>query len=177
MWHDELHSRYEVALGQYCKVVLRMSANTHTADMMSEVFRVRVVDFSLVTVKLEPCNIEIFYEVIENHTILYHSRSMYQNGFHPGIAHLHWYPSTLRIISPQTALGSIGCRCPPHMTHKVHPILKRHYADLKALVNTYIQSLAQTKWDVSVHGRNFYLWKPNVGTPKKYGYLQEETRL
>ena len=38
----------------------------------------------------------------------------------------------------------------------VDPLLKVHYSDLKPLVNTYIQGLAQIKWDVSVHGRDMY---------------------
>ena len=29
-----------------------------------------------------------------------------------------------------------------------------HYTVLKPLVNSYIQQMAQTKWDVAVHGRN-----------------------
>ena len=48
------------------------------------------------------------------------------------------------------------------------PLLKVHHADLKPLVNSYIKSLVQTKWDVSVHGRDLYLLKPTLGPPKKY---------
>ena len=44
----------------------------------------------------------------------------------------------------------------------VDPLLKVHYSDLKPLVNTYIQGLAQIKWDVSVHGRDMYLLKPTL---------------
>ena len=53
----------------------------------------------------------------------------------------------------------------------VDPLAGIHYADLKPLVNTYIQKLVQTKWDVSIHGRDLYLLKPNLGPPKKFKHL------
>ena len=43
-----------------------------------------------------------------------------------------------------------------------------HYTDMKPLVNSYIQKLFQTKWDVDVHGRDLYLMKPTLGPPKKF---------
>ena len=46
-----------------------------------------------------------------------------------------------------------------------------HYTDLKPLVNSYIQQLVQTKWDVAVHGRDLYLLRPTLGPPKKYQHL------
>ena len=46
-----------------------------------------------------------------------------------------------------------------------------HYADLKPLVNSYIQGLVQTKWDVSIHGRDLYLLKATLGPPKKFEHL------
>ena len=33
------------------------------------------------------------------------------------------------------------------------PLANVHYTDMKPLVNSYIQKLVQTKWDVAVHGR------------------------
>ena len=33
---------------------------------------------------------------------------------------------------------------------------------MKPLVNSYIQKLVQTKWDVAVHGRDLYLVKPTL---------------
>ena len=42
---------------------------------------------------------------------------------------------------------------------------------MKPLVNSYIQKLVQTKWDVAVHGRNLYLVKPKLGPPKKFQHL------
>ena len=46
-----------------------------------------------------------------------------------------------------------------------------HHTDLKPLVNSYIQQLVQTKWDMAVHGRDLYLWKPTLGPPKKFQHL------
>ena len=46
-----------------------------------------------------------------------------------------------------------------------------HYTDMKPLVNSYIQKLVQTKWDVAVHGRDIYLVKPTLGPPKKFQHL------
>ena len=46
------------------------------------------------------------------------------------------------------------------------PLASVHYTDMKPLVNSYIQKLVQTKWDVSVHGRDLYLLKPTLGPPK-----------
>ena len=48
-----------------------------------------------------------------------------------------------------------------------------HYADMKPLVNSYIQMLVQTQWDVAVHDRDIYLVKPTLGPPKKF---QHSTR-
>ena len=50
----------------------------------------------------------------------------------------------------------------------INPLASVHYTDMKPLVNSYIQKLVQTKWDVSVHGRDLYLLKPTLGPPKKF---------
>ena len=42
---------------------------------------------------------------------------------------------------------------------------------MKPLVNSYIQKLVQTKWDVAVHGRDLYLVEPTPGPPKKFQQL------
>ena len=42
---------------------------------------------------------------------------------------------------------------------------------LSTLVNSYIQQLVHTKWDVAVHGRDLYLVKPALGQPKKFQRL------
>ena len=39
----------------------------------------------------------------------------------------------------------------------IDPLASVHYTDMKPLVNSYIQRLVQTKWDVAVHGRDLYL--------------------
>ena len=46
-----------------------------------------------------------------------------------------------------------------------------HYTAMKPLVNSYIQKLVQTKWDVAVHGRDIYLVKPTLEPPKKFQHL------
>ena len=54
----------------------------------------------------------------------------------------------------------------------IDPLANVHYTDMKPLINSYIQKLVQTKWDVALHGRNhFYLVKPTLGPPKKFQHL------
>ena len=53
----------------------------------------------------------------------------------------------------------------------IDPLASVHYTDMKPLVNSYIQNLVQTKWDVSVHGRYLYLLKPTLGPQKKFQHL------
>ena len=53
----------------------------------------------------------------------------------------------------------------------IDPLANVHYTDIKPLVNSYIQKLVQTKWDVAVHGRDLYLVKPTLGPPKKFQHL------
>ena len=53
----------------------------------------------------------------------------------------------------------------------IDPLASVHYTDMKLLVNSYIQKLVQTRWDVAVHGRDLYLVKPTLGLPKKFWYL------
>ena len=57
------------------------------------------------------------------------------------------------------------------LDHNINPLANVHHADLKPLVNSYIQQLVQTKWDVAVHGRDLYLLKPILGPPKKFQHL------
>ena len=54
---------------------------------------------------------------------------------------------------------------------RYRPLASVHYTDMKPLVNSYIQNLVQTKWDVAVHGRDLYLVKPTLGPPKKFQHL------
>ena len=53
----------------------------------------------------------------------------------------------------------------------IDPLASVHYTDMKPLVNSYIHKLVQTKWDVTVHGRDLYLVKPSLGPPKKFQHL------
>ena len=57
------------------------------------------------------------------------------------------------------------------LKQEIDPLAGVHYTDLKPLVNSYIQQLVQTKWDVAVHGRYLYLVKPTLGQPKKFQCL------
>ena len=57
------------------------------------------------------------------------------------------------------------------LDHNIDPLANVHNADLKPLVNSYIQQLVQTKWDVAVHGRYLYLLKPTLGPPTKFQHL------
>ena len=53
----------------------------------------------------------------------------------------------------------------------IDPLASFNYTDLKPLVNSYIQKLVQTKWDVAVHGRDLYLVKSTLDKPKKFQHL------
>ena len=57
------------------------------------------------------------------------------------------------------------------LDHDIDPLARVYYADLKPLINSYVQQLLQIKWDVSVHGRDLYLLKLTLGPPKKFQYL------
>ena len=57
------------------------------------------------------------------------------------------------------------------LDHDIDPLARGHYADLKPLINSYIQQLVQIKWDVFVHGRDLYLLKSILGPPKKFQHL------
>ena len=58
----------------------------------------------------------------------------------------------------------------------IDPLANVHYTDIKPLVNSYIQKLVQTKWDVAVHGRILFLVKPTLGPPKKSQHLTRAER-
>ena len=49
------------------------------------------------------------------------------------------------------------------LDHDINPLTTVHFADLKSLVNSYIQQEFQIKWDVSIHGRGLYFLKPTLG--------------
>ena len=43
------------------------------------------------------------------------------------------------------------------LDHDIDPLTTVYYADLKPVVNSYIQQEVQIKWNVSIHGRYLYL--------------------
>ena len=57
------------------------------------------------------------------------------------------------------------------LDHNIDPLANVHHVYLNPLVNSYIQQLGQSKWDVAVHGRDIYLLKPTLGLPKKFQHL------
>ena len=57
------------------------------------------------------------------------------------------------------------------LDHDIDPLARVHYADLKPLINSYIQQLVQIKWDMYAHGRDLYLLKPTLGPPNKFQHL------
>ena len=44
----------------------------------------------------------------------------------------------------------------------VSPLANVHYTDLKPLVNSYIQQLVKTKWNLAVHGRDLNFLKQTL---------------
>ena len=57
------------------------------------------------------------------------------------------------------------------LDHDIDPLASVHHADLKPLVNSYIQQWVQVKWSVAVHGRDLYLLKLTLGPPKIWKHL------
>ena len=53
----------------------------------------------------------------------------------------------------------------------IDPLASVHHTEMKPLVNSYIQKLVQTKWDVAAHGRDLYLVKPTLRPAKKFQHL------
>ena len=63
------------------------------------------------------------------------------------------------------------------LDHNTDPLTIVHNADFKPLVNSYIQQLVQTKWDLAVSGRDLYLLKPTLEPPKKFQHLTRADEL
>ena len=57
------------------------------------------------------------------------------------------------------------------LDHDIDPLATVHYADLKPVVNSYIQQEVQIKWDVYIHYRDLYIFKQTLGSPKKFKHL------
>ena len=91
----------------------------------------------------------------------FHTSSLYSSST------FCWVPSHCGIegneIVDQLAKETLG--------HDIDALATVHYADLKPLVNSYIQQEVQIKWDVSIHGRDLYLLKPTLRPPKKFKHL------
>ena len=63
------------------------------------------------------------------------------------------------------------------LDHNIDPLETVHHADLKPFVNSYIQQLVQTKWDVAVHDNDLYLLKPTLGRSKKFQHLTRAEKI
>ena len=87
----------------------------------------------------------------------------YLNEF---IRHVHfcWIPSHCGIDGNER----VDQLAKETIDQDIDPLASVHYTDVKPLVNSYIQKLVQTKWDVAVHGRDLYLVKPTLGPTKKF---------
>ena len=57
----------------------------------------------------------------------------------------------------------------------IDPLASVHYTDMKPLVNSYIQKLVQTKWDVAVHGRDLFC-ETNAGATEGFPALNQSWR-
>ena len=78
-----------------------------------------------------------------------------------------WIPSHCGIEGNER----VGQLAKETLNQDIDPLANVHCTDLKPLVNSYIQQLFQTKWDVAVHGRDLYLVKPTLEQPKKFQHL------
>ena len=63
------------------------------------------------------------------------------------------------------------------LDHDIDPLATVHYADLKPVVNSYIQQEVQIKWDVSIHGGISISWNQHLGHPRNSSTSQELKRL
>ena len=84
-----------------------------------------------------------------------------------------WIPSHCGIEGNER----VGWLAKGTLDQNIDPLTSVYYTDLKPLVNSYIQQLVQTKWDVAVHGRDLYLVKPTLGQPKKFQHLTTAKEL
>ena len=101
-------------------------------------------------------------------------------------------PLICRIMNLLWALGDRGtrvsfCLVPSHcgiegneivdqlaketLDHDIDPVTTVHFADLKPLVDCYIQQEVQIRWDVSIHGRDLCFLKTTQGPPKRFRHL------
>ena len=97
------------------------------------------------------------------------------SGYWVTKAHVHfcWIPSHCGIEGNER----VDQLAKETLDHDKDPLANVHHADLKPLVNSYIQQLVQIKWDVAVHGRDSYLLKPTLGPPKKFQHLTRDEEV
>ena len=81
--------------------------------------------------------------------------------------HLCWIPSHCGIEGNE----KVNQLAKEAIDQDIDALASVHYTDMKPLVNSYIQKLVQTRWDVAVHGRDLYLGKPTLEPPKKFQHL------
>ena len=63
------------------------------------------------------------------------------------------------------------------LDHDTDPLTTVHHADLKPVVNSYIQQEVQIKWDLSMHGRDLYLLKTTLGPPRNFKHLTRAEKV
>ena len=61
------------------------------------------------------------------------------------------------------------------LDQNIDPLASIHYTDLKPLVNSYMQQLVQTKWDVAVHGRSLS-FETNTSATEEIAALKQSWR-
>ena len=78
----------------------------------------------------------------------------------------YWVANHCGIEGNESITASKGDPWPWH-----DPQTTVHYADLKPLVNSYIQQEVHINWGVSIHCRDLYILKPTLGPPKIFRHL------
>ena len=74
-----------------------------------------------------------------------------------------WVPSRCGIDGNER----VGQLARETLDQDIDPLANVHYTDMKPLVNSYIQKLVQTKWDVAVHGRDLLSCETNTGATEE----------
>ena len=106
-------------------------------------------------------------EDTENHLICHIMNLLWLLSYRGTRVRFCWIPSHCGIEGTER----VDQLAKETLDQEIDPLASVHYTDLKPLVNSYIQQLVQTKWDVDVHGRDLYLVKPTLGHPKKFQRL------
>ena len=88
------------------------------------------------------------------------------------IVHFCWVPSHCGIDGNER----VDQLAKETLDQDIDPLAIVHYTDIKPLVNSYIQKLIQTKWDVSVHGRDLLSFETNTGATEEVPALNQSRR-